>query len=220
MLLLCNKSTIRVDGVKKLYQKKPPLIESKRSGNANKAKEDVFAESYGTYGAYRIAGELRKRGLTARFNKVKRNMTSRNLFSMHLRFQMSLTDSRGARDEDCPNLLRDVVIKDPFQALSSDIICIRTNEGSICTAFCSGLALAERTASHMKKDLVPKTIRSTVKSWRLPRGAVFHLDLGSCDLMRKLGLRQSFSRSGKPGDNAWSESFFSILNARTDPSDW
>ena len=29
--------------------------------------------------------------------------------------------------------------------------------------------------------------------------------------MRKLGLRQSFSRSGKPGDNAWSESFFSIL---------
>jgi putative transposase len=27
----------------------------------------------------------------------------------------------------------------------------------------------------------------------------------------RLGFRQSFSRAGKPGDNAWSESFFASL---------
>jgi len=31
------------------------------------------------------------------------------------------------------------------------------------------------------------------------------------ELLRKKGLRQSFSRVGKPGDNAWSESFFANL---------
>ena len=30
-------------------------------------------------------------------------------------------------------------------------------------------------------------------------------------LLKKSGFQQSFSRAGKPGDNAWSESFFSIL---------
>ena len=30
-------------------------------------------------------------------------------------------------------------------------------------------------------------------------------------LLSTLGIRQSFSRVGMPGDNAWSESFFSIL---------
>jgi transposase InsO family protein len=30
-------------------------------------------------------------------------------------------------------------------------------------------------------------------------------------LLRQLGLRQSFSRVGMPGDNAWSESFFATM---------
>lgn len=31
------------------------------------------------------------------------------------------------------------------------------------------------------------------------------------ELLRQYGVRQSFSRVGTPGDNAWSESFFGIL---------
>lgn len=184
--------------------------------------EEIFDESGGSYGADRIAGELRKRGIPASFCKVKRIMAARGLFSVHLRYRRGLTDSRGARDEDCGNLLRNVAITAPFQALSSDITYIPAGEGFAYTCTVrdirSGVVLAERTADHMKKELVLETIRAAANSWRLPKGTVFHSDRGSQytsaavrQLLRKLGLRQSFSRTGKPGDNTWSESFFSIL---------
>ena len=182
----------------------------------------VFEQSGGTYGADRVAGQLRKESLRASFRKVKRIMNERGLFSVHLRYQRSLTDSRGARDEDCPNLLRDIPEILPFQALSSDITYIPTQEGFAYTCTIrdlrSGIVLAEKTASGMKKELVLDTIRSAVKSWKLERGTIFHSDRGSQytsqsvrDCLRELGFRQSFSRTGKPGDNTWSESFYSIL---------
>lgn len=52
----------------------------------------------------------------------------------------------------------------------------------------------------------------------IPRDCIFHSDRGSqytsgevMALLKKHGLRQSFSRVGMPGDNAWSESFFANL---------
>jgi putative transposase len=182
----------------------------------------IFEQSGGTYGADRVAGQLRKEGFRASFKKVKRIMNERGLFSVHQQYQRSLTDSRGARDEDCPNLLGDVPELRPFQALSSDITYIPTKEGYVYTCTIrdlrSGVILADQTAHRMKKELVLDTIRSAVKSWKLEKGAIFHSDRGSQytsaavrELLRKLGLRQSFSRTGKPGDNTWSESFYSIL---------
>ena len=184
--------------------------------------ERVFEESGGTYGADRVAGQLRKDGFSASFKKVKRIMNEHGLFSVHLRYRRSLTDSRGARDEDCPNLLRDVPEIRPFQALSSDITYMPTQEGFAYTCTIrdvrSGVVLAEQTASRMKKELVLDTIRSAARNWKLDKGAIFHSDRGSQytseavrDCLRDLGLRQSFSRTGKPGDNTWSESFYSIL---------
>ena len=125
--------------------------------------ERVFEESGGTYGADRVAGQLRRDGHPASFRKVKRIMNEQGLFSVHLRYQRSLTDSRGARDEDCPNLLRDLQDIRPFQALSSDITYVPTAEGFVytCTVrdLCSGVILAEQTAFHMKKELILDTGR-------------------------------------------------------------
>jgi transposase InsO family protein len=52
--------------------------------------------------------------------------------------------------------------------------------------------------------------------WRSPKGTIFHSDRGSqftstmvMSFLKRLGIRQSFSRVVKPKDNAWSESFFS-----------
>ena len=182
----------------------------------------IFDRSGGTYGADRVTGQLRKDGLRSSFKKVKRIMNEHGLFSVHLRYQRSLTDSRGARDEDCPNLLRDVPEIRPFQALSSDITYIPTQEGFAYTCTIrdlrSGVVLAEQTAPRMKKELVLDTIRSATRRWKLDKGTIFHSDRGSQytseavrECLRKLGLRQSFSRTGKPGDNTWSESFYSIL---------
>jgi putative transposase len=182
----------------------------------------IFDQSGGTYGADRVAAQLRKEGFSASFKKVKRIMNEQGLFSVHLRYRRSLTDSRGARDEDCQNLLQAQFAIRPFEVLSSDITYLPTEEGFVytCTVrdICSGIVLSAQTASHMKKELVMDTIRSAAKSWKIAKGTVFHSDRGSQytsaavrDLLRKLGFRQSFSRTGKPGDNTWSESFYSIL---------
>ena len=182
----------------------------------------IFDQSGGTYGADRVAAQLRKDGFSASFKKVKRIMNERGLFSVHLRYQRSLTDSRYARDEDCQNLLQAQFDARPFEVLSSDITYLPTKEGYAytCTVrdVCSRIVLSAQTASHMKKELVIDTIRSAATNWKLAKGTIFHSDRGSQytsvavrDLLKKLGFRQSFSRTGKPGDNTWSESFYSIL---------
>ena len=70
----------------------------------------------------------------------------------------------------------------------------------------------------MKKEIVLKTIQFVKDRWALPEDVIFHSDRGSqytsSEAMKKVkeyGWKQSFSRVGKPGDNFWSESFFSIL---------
>lgn len=125
--------------------------------------EQIFDGSGGTYGADRIAGEMRKQGLKASFRKVKHIMEDKGLYSVHLSYQRCLTDSRNARDDHYLNLLRDTDIREPFQALSSDISYIPTAEGFeyTCTIrdILSGVVLSEHTAARMTKELVMETIR-------------------------------------------------------------
>jgi len=67
----------------------------------------------------------------------------------------------------------------------------------------------------MKKELVLQTLRAAQDRWHLPADVIFHSDRGSQytadDVMTQVsdyGWKQSFSYVGRPGDNAWSESFF------------
>ena len=184
--------------------------------------ESIFHASKGTYGAERIGAVLRQRGRRASFAKVRRIMCQRGLRSVHVKKSKPLTDSRKARGDGYPNLLRGRDITQPFQALSSDISYIPTDEGFdyLCQIkdIRSGLILAACQSDRMTKALVLDTIRAARTRWNLPKGVVFHSDRGSqytskevMTLLQKHGFRQSFSRLGMPGDNAWSESFFSVL---------
>lgn len=185
--------------------------------------KEIFEGSNGTYGADRIVGELRKRGKRASYRKVKRAMKAQGLKSVHQRRTKSLTDSRKARGEGYENLLRNgPKITEPLRALSSDISYIPTGEGFLYMCqikdIVSGVILAQCMSSQMNKELVLNTIKAAHKRYDLGEGTIFHSDRGSQytskevkELLCELGYRQSFSRVGMPGDNAWSESFFSIL---------
>lgn len=185
--------------------------------------QDIFQKSQGTYGVDRTCGELRKRGKTASYKRVKRFMIEMGLHSIHnRRRQRSLTDSRKARGDEYRNLTQDLEITDPFQVICSDISYIRTAEGFdyLCQIkdVVSGVVLAESMADHMKSELVLETIKKALKRWNLPAGTIFHSDRGSqyisgpvMRFLEEKRIQQSFSRVGKPGDNAWSESFFANL---------
>lgn len=198
----------------------------RRQADNNTLREkiiEVFNDGQGVYGVDRICGILRRDGDSASYPVVKRIMSQEGLKSCHCRRrQRSLTDSRKSRGDEYKNLTKELEITRPFQVLSSDISYIRTGEGFdyLCQIrdVCSNTVLASCQAENMKKELVLKTLKAAKDRWHLPSGVIFHSDRGSqytaAEVIEQVvtyGWKQSFSAVGKPGDNAWSESFFSIL---------
>ena len=188
-----------------------------------KVKELFHQEGEGSYGAGRICGCMRRDGFKASNQVVKRIMQAEGLKSSHCkRRSRSLTDSRKARGEGYRNLTKGIEIDRPFQVLSSDISYIRTGEGFdyLCQVrdVYTNTVLAAHQYQRMTADLVFQTVKKVKKRWELPDDVIFHSDRGSQYTAKEVvnqiegyGWDQSFSRVGKPGDNAWSESFFSIL---------
>jgi putative transposase len=183
----------------------------------------IFDDSGGTYGPDRICGELRKRGHKASYKKIGRYMSEMGLSSIHNRHRSrSLTDSRKARGEGYPNLVAGQIFDKPYQAVCSDITYLKSGEGwlYLCKVkdIVSGEILGEAYSTNMKKELVIQAILNTLARHKLPAGAIFHGDRGSQytskavkELLELYGIKQSFSRVGMPGDNAWAESFFATL---------
>jgi putative transposase len=185
--------------------------------------KEIFKESRGTYGPDRICGVLRKSGQKASYHRVSGYMAEMGLASIHNRYKTrSLTDSRKARGDEYPNLVRGQVIDMPWQAVCSDITYLKSGKGwlYLCAVkdIVSGEILGEATSVNMKKDLVIQAFLNAQARHKLPEGTIFHSDRGSqytskefMDILKLNGMRQSFSRVGMPGDNAWAESFFATL---------
>jgi putative transposase len=115
-----------------------------------------------------------------------------------------------------------VVFTLPRQAVCSDITYLRSGEGwlYLCTVkdIVTGEILGEATDESLKKQLVIKAFLNAQARHRLKPGTIFHSDRGCqytskdfMDTLKLYGIKQSFSRVGMPGDNAWAESFFATL---------
>jgi putative transposase len=166
---------------------------------------------------------LRNRGKKASYSKVSRLMALMGLSSIHNRHRTrSLTNSKKARGDGYPNLVRGQKIEKPRTAVCSDITYHKTGEGwlyqCIVKDIASGDILGEATSENMKKELVVKAFLNAQAQHSLPPGTIFHSDRGSqytskefMDTLKLYGMRQSFSRVGMPGDNSWAESFFATL---------
>ena len=195
-----------------------------QSKSAFKAKiKRIFDDSGGTYGPDRICGILRRNGHKASYRKVSAYMVEMGLKSIHTRHRIrSLTDSRKARGCGYPNLVKGQSFNVARMAVCSDITYLRSGEGwlYLCVVkdIVTGEILGTATDERMKKELVIRAFLNAVARHKLPKGAIFHSDRGCqytsqafMDLLKRYGVRQSFSRVGMPGDNAWAESFFATL---------
>ena len=183
----------------------------------------IFDDSGGTYGSDRICGVLRRKGHKASYRKVSRHMAEMGLASLHRRHKTrSLTDSRKARGDGYPNLIRGQTFDKPYQAVCSDITYLKSAEGwtylCVIKDIVSGEVLGEATSENMKKELVIRAFLNAQARHNLGKDTVFHSDRGSqytseafTDTLKQYGLKQSFARVGMPGDNAWAESFFATL---------
>ncbi len=180
--------------------------------------------SRNTYGPDRIVAELRKKGERLGRKKCAEYMAKMNLSSCHNRHRAkSLTNSKKARGEGYPNILRNQEFSIvPRMGLASDITYLRTDEGFMyyCAIkdIVTGELLGDHMAERMTKELVMNAILAMLARCKLEEGCVFHSDRGSqytskavIGLLQQYGLRQSFSRVGMPGDNSWSESFFATM---------
>jgi putative transposase len=183
----------------------------------------IFDESGGTYGPDRICGILRKNGRRASYGKISGYMAEMGLSSIHNRHKTrSLTDSRKARGDGYPNLVRGQTLDTPYTAVCSDITYLKSGEGwlyhCIVKDILSGEILGEAMSERMKKELVIKAFLNAQARHNLARGTIFHSDRGSqytsnkfMATLKMYGINQSFSRVGMPGDNSWAESFFATL---------
>jgi putative transposase len=201
-------------------------IREHRSSKAKALKtkiKEIFEESGGTYGPDRICGVLRNNGYKASYRKVSAHMAEMGLSSIHNRHKTrSLTDSSKARGSGFPNLVAGQVFDMPKMAVCSDITYLKSGEGwlYLCVVkdIVSGEILGEATAENMKKELVIQAFVNAHARHNLPAETIFHSDRGSqytsqafMDMLKLYGIKQSFSRVGIPGDNAWAESFFATL---------
>jgi len=183
----------------------------------------IFDESGGTYGPDRICGIIRRSGGKASYKKVSSYMAEMGLESIHNRHRTrSLTDSRKARGEGYPNLVHGQTFDMPYQAICSDITYLKSGEGwlykCIVKDIVSGEILGESNSPNMKKELVIQAFLNAQARHGLWADTIFHSDRGSqytskefMDILKRYNIKQSFSRVGMPGDNAWAESFFSTL---------
>ncbi len=205
------------------WLKKREAIEKREAHLKRKIKEK-FDESRGTYGADRITAELRKEGERLGRKKCAAYMAEMNLNSCHNRHRAkSLTNSKKARGDGYPNILRDHEFPiAPRMGVVSDITYLRTDEGfmyhCVIRDIVTGEVLGDHMADRMTKELVMNAILAMLARHEIKKGCIFHSDRGSQytskavkGLLHQYGLRQSFSRVGMPGDNAWSESFFATM---------
>lgn len=195
-----------------------------RTAYLKKRIKEKFGESRGTYGPDRITAELRKKGEHIGRKKCAEYMAEMQLDSCHNRHRAkSLTNSKKARGDGYPNILRNQEFPiQPRMGLTSDITYLRTDEGfmyhCVVRDVVTGEVLGDHMADRMTKELVINAILAVLARHKLAKGCIFHSDRGSqytskavMGLLQQYGLRQSFSRVGMPGDNAWSESFFSTM---------
>jgi len=204
------------------YVERRETREEEKQAKEKEIKQ-IFDKGDGTYGPDRICGIMRKNGKKASYRKISKYMAEMGLHSIHRRHKTrSLTDSRKARGEGYPNLVRNQKFEEPYQAVCSDITYLKSGEGwlYLCAVkdIVSGEILGESTSNSLKKDLVIQAFLNAQARHKLAPDSIFHSDRGCqytskafMDILKLYGIKQSFSRVGMPGDNAWAESFFSTL---------
>ena len=186
---------------------------------------EIHKASRGTYGAPRITGKLKDRGVCAGRKRVARLMALHGLVGRcRRRFKKTTTPDPDAETKAIDLICREfgVGVREIDTAWCGDITYVRTWEGWLYLAtvidFASRRVVGFAMAEHMRADLVCDALEMAIDLRRPEPGLIFHSDRGSQytssdfrELLEKNGIRQSLSRPRQCWDNAVAESWFATL---------
>ena len=204
------------------WRQRPPSERSKANQNLRSRIRAIHEGSGKTYGARRIADELRDGGLRCSTKRVARLMRVEGLRAQWKK-RFRVTTGSKHRMPTSPNVLdQSFDAERPDTRWVGDITYIPTFEGWLYLAVLIDLhsrrVVGWATSATLAKQLAIDALQAALGQRDAPRGLVHHTDRGSQyasneyqRMLERHGFEGSMSRKGNCYDNAVAESFFATL---------
>lgn len=220
--VMCDVLKVSRSGYYTSIHRKPSR-RARRQDRIRDSVRQVHAESHGTYGSYKIARVLRQRDdlESACRNTVNQAMRDLGLESCVSRNFTPTTTKTDPSKQPAPNVLdRDFSAAAPNRKWGTDITFLATARGWVYLAVVIDLfsrkVVGWALSPSLATDLVSDALRMAVEKRRpVGKQLLHHSDRGCQytsgayqDLLRRLGITCSMSRTGNCWDNAVVERFF------------
>ena len=186
------------------------------------AIEKIFQESAGTYGSPRVQRELVSQGWQVSRRRVERLMRTAGLRGRVVRVYRANPRLHRVYAQH-PNRLWKHQAKRPDAVWVGDVTYLRVAKHWCYLAIVMDQCSRRVVGWSLKRARgTPLTLAAFEQAFRRrrPRRLIFHSDRGIeyaapafRDRLIALGVRQSMTRGGTPGDNAHAESFFHSFKA-------
>ena len=207
-----------------LYNKveKPWFVE--RIEELTKEVKLVFEESNRIYGAGKIVTALQRKGIRTDKKTVLKIMKNNNLVKVTISKPKKPIVNETKRNY-FRNLLKQQFNPDaPNKVWTSDFleINVRGVKWYVCAIMdlFARRIVAWRLSYKLNENLIINTFKDGFENRNEPMDLIFHSDQGVqfkskrfIEMLKMLGVRQSFSYIGYPNDNACIEGFFSKLRS-------
>lgn len=182
--------------------------------------QQIFDDSQQRFGAEKIRNILTENDIHVGKKRIRGIMQELGLESVR---QNATKDYKKRQAYQRKNLLnRNFTVSRQNEVWVSDITYFKTKDYAVY--FCAiidlfsrkvvGYRVSKKSSTH----LVTSTFRMAFQNRGTPSDLTFHSDRGSqyvsgafCTLLKKCGVKQSFSKAGCPYDNAVEETFFATF---------
>jgi transposase InsO family protein len=182
----------------------------------------IFKASHGTYGSPRVERQLRVEGFEVSGRRVERLMRAAGLRGRVVRIYRSNPRLHWLFGQH-PNRLWERRAKRPDAIWVGDVTYLRVGTHWCYLAVVMDQFTRRVLGWSLRRERGAQLTRAAFDQAyqrRRPRQLIFHSDRGIeyaapafRDRLMALGVRQSMTRGGTPGDNAHAESFFHSLKA-------
>lgn len=200
--------------------KKGDTLAAKRREELKVQIQRIYDDSGQIYGAGKITAILQNQGIKTSTKYVSQLMKELGISSVSTTAKKEYQKWKKGQNRNF--LQQQFQTERPNQVWVSDITTFKFNDKyyylcAIIDLF-SRKIISYRISQNSSTQLLTKTFRQAYSERKPEKGLMFHSDRGTqymsyafVHLLEDLGVKQSFSRTGRPHDNAVAEAFFSIL---------